>query len=85
MHRTQRYKPARLNHDPEAVVWARKAKRWTQAGLAEAAGISGSHMCEIEKGTRSAGPDLLARLAGALNCPVTVLEAKRPVESAEVA
>ena len=78
MNRTQRYQPARLNHDPASVVWARKAKRWTQAALAAAVGISGRHMCEIEKGTRNASPDLLGRLAEALNCPISVLEAKRP-------
>ena len=67
-----------LDHDPEAVTWARKAKDWKQADLAEAAGISPGHMSEIEKGTRNAPPPLLRRLAAALNCPVSMLERKRP-------
>jgi transcriptional regulator with XRE-family HTH domain len=85
MTRSQRRPSAPLNHDPQSVVWARKAKRWTQAALAEAVGVTGSHMCEIEKGTRNAGPDLLARIAEALNCPISMLEAKPPAESTRVA
>lgn len=73
--RTARRTP--LNHDPESVTWARQAKGWTQAALAQAAGIAPSHMSEIESGTRNAPPPLLNKLAQALNCPVSVLERKR--------
>jgi len=73
--RTARRAP--FDHDPESVAWARKAKGWTQAALAGAAGISASHMSEIESGTRNAPPHLLLKLATALNCPVSVLERKR--------
>jgi transcriptional regulator with XRE-family HTH domain len=66
-----------LDHEPEAVVWARKAKGWRQRELAVAVGISPSLMCEIESGNRNAPPYLLIRLAGVLNCPVSVLERKR--------
>lgn len=66
-----------LDHDPEAVTWARQAKGWTQAALAQAIGISASHMSEIEAGSRNATPRLLILLAEALNCPVSVLERKR--------
>jgi transcriptional regulator with XRE-family HTH domain len=64
-------------HDPEALVWARKAKAWRQRELAEKVGISISHMSEIESGSRNAPPHLLQKLAEALNCPVSVLERKR--------
>lgn len=66
-----------LDQDPEAVAWARRAKGWTQVALAAEAGISKSHMSEIESGSRNAPPALLIRLAQALNCPVTLLERKR--------
>jgi transcriptional regulator with XRE-family HTH domain len=68
---------APVDHDPEALVWARKAKRWKQRQLADAVGISPGHMCEIEAGRRNATPDLLDKFAVALNCPVSVLEKKR--------
>jgi transcriptional regulator with XRE-family HTH domain len=67
-----------LHHDPAAVTWARKAKRWRQRELAAAVGISVSLMSEIESGSRNAGPDLLYRIAEALNCPVSMLERKPP-------
>jgi hypothetical protein len=35
-------------------------------------------MSEIESGSRNAGPDLLYRIAEALNCPVSMLERKPP-------
>jgi transcriptional regulator with XRE-family HTH domain len=76
--RTARKAP--LDHDPKAVVWARKAKGVTQARLAKDIGIAISHMSEIESGTRNAPPHLLNKLAEALNCPVTVLERKRDAE-----
>ena len=75
--RSRTARKAPFDHEPEAVVWARKAKGWTQAALATAAGIAPSHMCEIENGTRNAPPHLLNRIAEALNCPVSVLERKR--------
>lgn len=75
----QRTRPGPLNHEPEAVIWARKAKGWTQAALARHLGVSPSLICEIEKGTRNATPHLLTQIAGALNCPVSVLERKRVV------
>lgn len=69
-----------LNHDPEAVKWAREAKGWTQIALAKAVEISPGHMSEIEGGTRNAPPHLLRKFAEVLNCPVSVLERKREQE-----
>lgn len=62
------------------MIWARRAKGWKQAALARELGISPALLCEIEKGTRNASPDLLNRMAQVLNCPVTVLERKRDVD-----
>lgn len=69
-----------LNHEPVAVVYARK-----KAGLTQSAAVermrpvinSTGHLSEIEKGTRSASDALLQRMAEAYNCPLVVLERKR--------
>ncbi len=71
------YQPRKLNQEPEAITWAREAKRWTQAALAEAVGISEAHMSMVESGKRNAPPHLLDRFAEVLNCPTSVLERKR--------
>lgn len=69
--------PSTLNHDPEAVKWAVQRSGLTQADVAGQLGISPGHLSEILSGTRSARQQTLIKLAGVLNCPVVVLEAKR--------
>jgi transcriptional regulator with XRE-family HTH domain len=84
----ERRKPkSPLDHEPEAVKWAREQSGLTQAALAERVGVGFSLICEIEKGTRNATPDMIKRLAVALNCPRVVLERKKyaAAEEAEVA
>lgn len=66
-----------LDHEPEAVTWARDAAGLTKTELAAAVGVSLSLISEIERGTRNAGPPLIKKLAAALNCPVVVLQRKR--------
>jgi transcriptional regulator with XRE-family HTH domain len=66
-----------INHDPDALRWARERSGWSQADLARAAGVSRSLICEIENGSRGLPPRLRNKLAEVLNCPVSVLEAKR--------
>ena len=73
---------APTDHDPAAVVWARKAKRWKQAQLADAINISPALMSYIESGERNAGPELLDRMAQVLNCPVSMLERKTTGQAA---
>jgi 8-oxo-dGTP pyrophosphatase MutT (NUDIX family)/DNA-binding XRE family transcriptional regulator len=72
-----RNRPSALNHEPEAVTWARKKAGLTKRQLARQIGISEQLMGEIESGWRSATPANLIKIAGALNCPVVVLERKR--------
>lgn len=74
-----------LNHEPEAVSWAIKRSGLTQQDVAEQAGISKSLLSEICKGTRNAKQDVLSRIAGVLNCPVVVLEAKVATDAKESA
>lgn len=66
-----------LDHEPEAVMWARERSGLTKTQLAERVGVGLSLISEIEKGTRNATPPLLLKIAGALNCPVVFLERKR--------
>jgi transcriptional regulator with XRE-family HTH domain len=65
-----------VDHDPEALRWARVNAGWRQAPLAREVGISPSSLCEAEKGTRGLAPDVRKRLAAALGCPVTVFDRK---------
>jgi transcriptional regulator with XRE-family HTH domain len=72
-------RPRRINpvdHDPQALLWARKAAGWRQAQLARKVGISPSLLCEAEKGTRGLAPGVMKLLAAELNCPVSILERK---------
>lgn len=68
-----------LDHEPEAVTWARKKAGLTKTALAKRLGVSLSLISQIESGDRNATPAMLPRLAEALNCPVVVLERKREV------
>ncbi|BBB00276.1 hypothetical protein RVR_7273 [Actinacidiphila reveromycinica] len=75
--RQTRRRPKRLNQEPEAVTWAREKVGLTKRELAADVGISEQLMGEIESGWRSATPSNLAKIAGALNCPLVALERKR--------
>ncbi len=66
-----------LDHEPEAVTYARVQAGLTKTQVAEACGVSVSLISEIEAGTRNATPAMIIKLAEALNCPRVVLERKR--------
>jgi transcriptional regulator with XRE-family HTH domain len=66
-----------LDHEPEAVRYAREQAGLTRTRLAKMCGVSLSLISEIEGGTRNATPAMLTKLADALNCPRVVLERKR--------
>jgi transcriptional regulator with XRE-family HTH domain len=68
-----------LDHEPEAVKYAREKAGLTKTGLAERLGVSLSLVSMIESGDRNANPAMLIKLAEALNCPVVVLERKRAI------
>jgi transcriptional regulator with XRE-family HTH domain len=75
---TERTKPKDpLDHEPEAVTWAREQAGLTRAQVAAMLGVSAGLISEIEKGTRNAPPARIKQLAEALNCPRVVLERKR--------
>ena len=66
-----------LDHEPEAVTWARTQAGLTKTQLAKEIGVSLSLISEIEAGTRNATPANLKLIADALNCPRVALERKR--------
>ena len=68
-----------LDHEPEAVEYARHNAGLTQQQLADRCDVSKSLITEIENGTRNATPAMLIKLAKALNCPKVILERKREV------
>lgn len=66
-----------LDHEPEAVRYAREMAGLSRTALAERIGKSLSLVSEIESGSRNATPEILRLLADALNCPIVVLQRKR--------
>jgi transcriptional regulator with XRE-family HTH domain len=66
-----------LDHEPEAVAYARRQAGLSMTALASLCEVSVSLISEIESGTRNATPTMLNKLADALNCPRVVLERKR--------
>jgi transcriptional regulator with XRE-family HTH domain len=75
-----------LDHEPEAVTWAREQAGLTRDAVAKQLGRSPSLITEIEKGTRNATPAMIIKLAEIFNCPRVVLERKKHVgESADAA
>lgn len=70
-----------LDHEPEAVTYAREKAGLTRAALADRCGVSLSLISQIESGKRNATPTMLQKLAEAMNCPIVVLERKREVST----
>lgn len=62
-----------LNQDPAKLRIKRIAAGLQQQELALRANCSKGHMSEIEKGRRSASPELLGRFAEILGCPIVDL------------
>lgn len=73
---TQGSSAARLNQNPQAIRRHRLLAGFRQKDLAKAAGLSPNHLCNIERGNRSAGVEALHRLAVALDCNVEELIAQ---------
>jgi ribosome-binding protein aMBF1 (putative translation factor) len=70
---TRRPRGGPLHHKPDAVVYAREVKGFTQGAFAKALMINQGYLSRIERGERNAPPELLTRMAAILGCPVSVL------------
>lgn len=77
MPKTTSARVSELDHEPEAVVYARDKAGLRQAEAARLLGCSGPYLSQIESGVRNAGPAMLNKMAAVYNCPRVVLERKR--------
>lgn len=71
-----------LNHKPAEVTRARERLGLTRKQVAAALEVSPSLITEIEKGTRSATPAMILRLAPVLKCAPDTLR-RRPLDAPE--
>jgi transcriptional regulator with XRE-family HTH domain len=67
-----------LNQDRKRLRRRRVAKRLSVTTLAGMAGCSVSYLWQLENGDYSASPELLGRLADALDCDITDLMPPEP-------
>lgn len=79
--RKRRRHGAPLNHEPEAVTFARDKAGLSQAQLAEMCGWSFQLQCDIEAGRRNADGEKLLAIAEATNTPVVFMERRREVST----
>ena len=66
-----------LDHEPEAVEYARRKAGLSKSDVARELGVSLPLISMIESGDRNATPAMLLKLAALFNCPLVVLERKR--------
>lgn len=57
----------------ENIRRIREQNGLSQAELARLVGVSGSMLCQVERGTKACSMQLGAQIAGALNCDVNEL------------
>lgn len=67
-----------LDHDPAELRRRRVAAGRLLVDVATEAGITFSHLSELERGTRNPSPPTLSRLAAALGCTTEDLMPARP-------
>ncbi len=61
-----------LNLLPQRIKYLRELKNWTQAVLAEKAGVSRSYISELERGTREPTVGILKSIADAFQVPIDI-------------
>jgi transcriptional regulator with XRE-family HTH domain len=66
-----------LDHEPEAVEYARRKAGLSKTDVARELGVSLPLISMIESGDRNATPAMIIRMAELFNCPAVVLERKR--------
>ena len=72
--------PAAIEIDPIALTVLREKDGHSKSSLAAAAGVSLGYLSDLESGRRKGNPDVIGKLAAALNVPRSMLEKKRPAE-----
>lgn len=69
--------PAAVEIDATALAVLREKDGHSKTSLATAAGLSLGYLADLESGRRKGNPDVIARLASALNVPKSMLERRR--------
>ncbi len=69
--------PASVQLDPTALVVLREKDGHSKTSLAALAGLSLGYLSDLESGRRKGNPDVIAKLARALNVPKSMLESRR--------
>ena len=72
-----------LDHEPEAVAYAREMAGLTKADVARALGVSLPLISMIESGDRNATPAMQMKMARLFNCPRVILQRKRYPDPAD--
>lgn len=70
------------HHDRHKIVRARVRAGKSQNTVANEAGISAAHLCNVENGKRNPSPEVLAALARVLGCTVADFEPD-PIEGGD--
>lgn len=74
--------PSPVEVDNVVLAVIREKNGDTKTSLAERAGLSLSYYADLESGRRKGNPDVIAKLAAALNIPKSVIEKRRPERAA---
>lgn len=69
--------PEAVRIDPTALLVLREKDGSSKTRLAAAAGISLGYLADLESGRRKGNPQVITRLAAALNVPRSMLERRR--------
>lgn len=73
--------PSAVEIDATALAVLREKDGHSKTSLALAAGMSLGYLSDLESGRRKGNPEIITKLAQALNVPRSMLEARRQVAS----
>jgi transcriptional regulator with XRE-family HTH domain len=69
--------PRAIEIDPVALAVLREKDGHTKTSLAKTAGMTVGYLSDLESGRRKGNPDVITKLAAALNVPRSLLERRR--------
>jgi len=72
--------PSPVQVDPIALTVLREKDGYTKSRLAEVAGLSLGYLADLESGRRKGNPEVITKLAQALNVPRSMLERRRFID-----
>lgn len=69
--------PSPVEIDPLALTVLREKDGHSKTSLAKAAGMTIGYLSDLESGRRKGNPEVITKLASALNVPRSLLERRR--------